>query len=129
MDANGTKRISERVIGCVYAVGNELGPGFLEGVYEKALCIELARNELIVERQKELNVSYKGENVGKYFADILVEGCLLLEIKAVSGLTSEHKAQVINYLKATGLSVSLLINFGKPRTEIRRIVWQHDDTK
>lgn len=128
MDANGTKRISERVIGRVYAVGNELGPGFLEGVYEKALCIELVRNGFLVERQKELNVNYKGEIVGKYFADILVEGCLLLEIKAVSGLIPEHKAQVINYLKATGLSVSLLINYGKPRTEIRRIVWQHDDS-
>jgi GxxExxY protein len=128
MDANGRKRISERVIGCAYTVGNELGPGFLEGVYEKALCFELVRNGFLVERQKELKVSYKGEIVGKYFADILVEGCLLLEIKAVSALTSEHKAQVINYLKATGLSASLLINFGKPRTEIRRIVWQHDDS-
>jgi GxxExxY protein len=128
MDANSKKRISEKVIGCAYTVGNELGPGFLEGVYEKALCVELAGKGLLVERQKELNVTYKGEIVGKYFADIVVEECLLLEIKAVSGLVPEHKAQVINYLKATGLSVSLLINFGKPRMEIRRIVWQHDDS-
>ena len=128
MDANVSKRISERVIGCAYAVGNELGPGFLEGVYESALCLELTRSGLQIERQKPLDVSYKGEIVGKYFADILVQEKLLLEVKAVSRLMPEHKAQVINYLKATGLSVSLLINFGTPRTEIRRIVWRHDDS-
>ena len=91
--------------------------------------MELAGKGLVVERQKHLNVTYKGEIVGKYFADILVENCLLLEVKAVSRLSPEHKAQVINYLKATGLNVSLLINFGRSRTEIRRIVWQHDDSK
>ena len=128
MDANVSKRISERVIGCAYAVGNELGPGFLEVVYESALCLELTRSGLQIERQKPLDVSYKGEIVGKYFADILVQERLLLEVKAVSRLVPEHKAQVINYLKATGLSVSLLINFGTPRTEIRRIVWRHDDS-
>ncbi|MCU7850458.1 MAG: GxxExxY protein [Candidatus Thiodiazotropha sp. (ex Lucinoma kastoroae)] len=128
MDANSTKRISQQVIGCAYTVGNELGPGFLESVYENALCLELVGKGLVVERQKQLNVTYKGEVVGKFFADILVESCLLLELKAVARLSPEHKAQVINYLKATGLNVSLLINFGKPRTEIRRIVWQHDDS-
>ncbi|MBT3010236.1 MAG: GxxExxY protein [Candidatus Thiodiazotropha sp. (ex Lucina aurantia)] len=121
--------MSERVIGCAYTVGNELGPGFLERVYEKALCVEMIRNGLEVERQKQLNVTYKGEVVGKYFADILVENCLLLEVKAVARLSPEHKAQVINYLKATDLTVSLLINFGTPRTEIKRIVWRHDDSK
>ncbi|MBT3038091.1 MAG: GxxExxY protein [Candidatus Thiodiazotropha sp. (ex Codakia orbicularis)] len=129
MDTNSTKRISERVIGCAYTVGNELGPGFLERVYKKALCVEMIRNGLEVERQKQLNVTYKGEVVGKYFADILVENYLLLEVKAVARLSPEHKAQVINYLKATDLTVSLLINFGTPRTEIKRIVWRHDDSK
>lgn len=129
MDTNSTKRILERVIGCAYTVGNELGPGFLERVYEKALCVEMIRNGLEVERQKQLNVTYKGEVVGKYFADILVENCLLLEVKAVARLSPENKAQVINYLKATDLTVSLLINFGTPRTEIKRIVWRHDDSK
>ncbi|WP_369162618.1 GxxExxY protein [Candidatus Thiodiazotropha sp. LNASS1] len=89
----------------------------------------MVRNGLGVERQKQLNVTYKGEVVGKYFADILVENCLLLEVKAVARLSPEHKAQVINYLKATDLTVSLLINFGTPRTEIKRIVWRHDDSK
>lgn len=72
------------MIGCVYAVGNALGPGFLESVYEKALCLELTERGLQFERQKPLDVSYKGEIVGKYFADILVEERLLLEVKAVS---------------------------------------------
>jgi GxxExxY protein len=116
------------VIGCAYAVGNELGPGFLEAVYENALCFELRQQGIEVERQVPLNVCYKGEIVGKYFADILVERRLLLELKSVSGLAPEHKAQVINYLKATSLSVGLLINFGRSRTEIQRVVWKHDES-
>ncbi len=102
------------MIGCACAVGNGLGPGFLGGVCEKALSIELARRGFLVERQKGLKVACKGEIVAEYFADILVESYLLLEIKAVSGLTPEYRAQAINYLKTTGLSVSLRINFGKP---------------
>ncbi len=121
------KRISERVIGCAYAVGNELGPGFLEAVYENALSHELTREGLQIERQKALNVTYKGQVVGKYVADILVEDRLLLELKAVSRLVPEHKAQVINYLKAIGVNVALLINFGTPRPEIKRIVWKHNE--
>jgi GxxExxY protein len=121
------KRISERVIGCVYLVSGELGPGFLESVYENALCLELKKEGLQVERPKALNVTYKGEPVGRYVADILVEKRLLLELKAVFKLAPEHKAQAINYLKAIGISVALLINFGKPQPEIKRIVWKHDD--
>ncbi|MCG7894963.1 MAG: GxxExxY protein [Candidatus Thiodiazotropha taylori] len=128
MDANIKRRISEQVIGCVYSVANELGPGFLESVYETALCSELLGLGLEVIRQKQLDVVYKGNVVGKFYADIVVENRLLIEVKAVSRLLPEHKAQVINYLKATGLSVSLLVNFGTPKTEIKRIVWQHDDS-
>ena len=123
-----SKRISERVIGCAYAVGNELGPGFLEAVYENALCFELKREGIEVERQVPMDVYYKDEMVGKYFADILVDRRLLLELKSVSRLAPAHKAQVINYLKATNLRVGLLINFGKPRTEIQRVVWKHNET-
>ena len=123
-----SKRISERVIGCAYAVGNELGPGFLEAVYENALCFELKREGIEVERQVPMDVYYKDEIVGKYFADILVDRRLLLELKSVSRLAPAHKAQVINYLKATNLRVGLLINFGKPRTEIQRVVWKHNET-
>lgn len=122
------KRVSERVIGCVYAVSNELGPGFLEAVYENALCFELKQQEIGVDRQVPMDVCYKDEIVGKYFADILVEQRLLLELKSVSKLMPEHKAQVINYLKATKLSVGLLINFGKPKTEIQRVVWKHNES-
>jgi GxxExxY protein len=122
------KRISENVIGCAYSVSNELGPGFLEKVYENALFIELRGKGLQVERQKELNVTYKGEVVGKYIADIVVEKLLLLELKAVSKLVPENKAQVINYLKAIGINVALLINFGTPRPEIKRIVWKHKES-
>lgn len=121
------RRISERVIGCAYAVSNELGPGFLEAVYENALSHELLQEGLRVERQKTLDVIYKGQIVGKYVADILVDDRLLLELKAVSRLVPEHKAQVINYLKAIGVNVALLINFGTPRPEIKRIVWKHKE--
>ena len=79
------------------------------------------------ERQKPLDVFYKGKIVGSYVADLLVEGRLIVELKAVSKLTSLHEAQVMNYLKATGLSVGLLLNFGTPKVGIRRIVWKHDD--
>lgn len=110
------KRISERVIGCVYAVSNELGPGFLEKVYENSLFIELKGEGLQVERQKELDVTYKGEIVGKYIADIVVERLLLLELKAVSKLVPENKAQVINYLKAIGINVALYDQFWNAAT-------------
>ena len=79
------------------------------------------------ERQKPLVVGYKGEVVGKFVADLVVEGRLLVELKALSKLTGEHEAQVINYLRAAGLGVGLLMNFGTPRLGIRRIVWRHDD--
>jgi GxxExxY protein len=132
MNANGTagaeSSLSSRVIGCGFEVSNALGAGFLESVYEKALCIELRRQGLEFERQKSLSVSYKGEVVGSYVADIVVENKLLVELKALSRLTSEHDAQVMNYLCATGLSVGLLLNFGTSRLGVRRIVWQHDDS-
>jgi GxxExxY protein len=133
MDANGTGRgsnqepLSRRVIGCAFEVSNGLGAGFLESVYENALCVELAEQGLEFERQKPLIVTYKGRVVGNYVADVLVEGTLLLELKALSQLTPEHEAQVLNYLRATGLTVGLLLNFGTPRLGIRRLVWQHDD--
>jgi GxxExxY protein len=120
--------LSRRVIGCAFEVSNKLGAGFLEVVYENALCVELTEQRLQFERQKSLVVTYKGRMVGSYVADIVVEGTLLLELKALSQLTSDHDAQVLNYLRATGLTVGLLLNFGTARLGIRRLVWQHDDT-
>jgi GxxExxY protein len=133
MGANGMGRggsqepLSRRVIGCAFEVSNGLGAGFLESVYENGLCVELAEQGLEFERQKPLVVTYKGRVVGNYLADVLVEGTLLLELKALSQLTPEHEAQVLNYLRATGLTVGLLLNFGTPRLGIRRLVWQHED--
>lgn len=134
MDANNCSRmvsdktLSQRVIGCAFEVSNTLGAGFLETVYESALCYEFEREGILFERQKPLKVKYKGKLVGNYIADVLVEDKLLLELKALSRTTSEHEAQVMNYLKAAGLSVGLLLNFGTPKLGIKRIVWQYDAT-
>jgi GxxExxY protein len=103
-------------------VHNTLGSGFLEKVYENALVVELRLRGLAVEQQDSTDVRYKGRVVGQYVADILVEGLVVLELKALDKLTGDHEAQVLNYLKATGLKVGLLINFGRPRLEWERLV-------
>jgi len=115
-------RLSERIIGCAFRVMNALGSGFLEKVYENALAHELRMAGLQVSQQHAIVVNYNDVIVGEYAADLLVEGTIIVELKAVKALDSVHIAQSINYLKATGLDVCLLINFGKPRLEIRRIV-------
>ena len=114
--------ITERVIGCAYAVGNTLGCGFLEKVYENALLHELLKAGLPVQAQYPIQVLYDGKVVGDFVADLCVEGRVLVEVKAVRELTEVHMAQCLNYLKATGHKVCLLINFGSPRVEVRRIV-------
>ncbi|MBI3912029.1 MAG: GxxExxY protein [Armatimonadetes bacterium] len=114
--------ITEKVIGCAYKVGNALGCGFLEKVYENALCYELRKAGLAAEQQRALTVYYDGVVVGEYFADLVVEDSVLVELKAVKALDDVHAAQCLNYLKTTGLRVCLLINFGTPRVDIRRIV-------
>ena len=119
--------LSQRVIGCAFEVSNTLGAGFFEKVYEKALCVEFEKNGLGYVCQKPILVRYKGSLVGEYFADIIVEDRLLLELKAVSILCKDHEAQLMNYLKATGLSVGLLLNFGKPRLGIKRMIWNHNE--
>lgn len=115
-------RIAEKVIGCAFAVANELGHGFLEKVYENAMLVEIALAGLKVESQKQIPVYYKGVIVGEYIADLLVEGCIITELKCVEALAPIHKAQTLNYLKATGLSLGLLLNFQTPRVEVKRIV-------
>ncbi|MCK4676361.1 MAG: GxxExxY protein [Gammaproteobacteria bacterium] len=121
--------ISQRVIRCAFDVSNTLGAGFLEKIYENALCVELERNGLKFQTQKPITVNYKGFQVGEYIADIIVEDKLLLELKALETLCRSHDAQVMNYLKATNLSVGLLLNFGRPKLGIKRIVWQHNDAE
>jgi GxxExxY protein len=115
-------KITERVIGCAYMVANTLGPGFLEKVYENALAHELRKAGLQVGQQYDVSVYYDGVVVGEYSADLLVEQRVLVELKGIRCLDEIHVAQCLNYLKATGLQVCLLINFGTPKVEIRRIV-------
>jgi GxxExxY protein len=113
--------ITEKVIGCAYSVSNVLGNGFLEKVYENALVHELKKNGLKVEQQYPVKVRYDGLIVGDYVADLLVEDCVLVELKVVQSLDTIHQAQCLNYLKATGLRLCLLVNFGSPRVQVKRI--------
>ena len=115
-------QLTEKIIGCVYRVSNTLGSGFLEKVYENALAIELRSNGLKVEQQHPIKVFYDGQAVGDFAADFLVESCVIVELKAVRSLDDVHSAQCLNYLKATGLKICLLVNFGRPRVEIKRLV-------
>ena len=110
-----------KILEASFEVIYELGAGFLESVYEKALTIALEQKGLNVTTQEPLHVKFRGIVVGKFYADILVEGKVIVELKAVSRILPEHKAQVINYLKATGIEVGLLINFGNPKLEYYRL--------
>ncbi len=105
--------LTECVIGCAYTVHNILGPGFLENVYENALAIELKRQGVGSKRQVPVPVKYRGEVVGDYFADIVVNEELIVELKAVQAISKAHEVQLVNYLCATGKDVGLLINFGE----------------
>ncbi|MEK6528017.1 MAG: GxxExxY protein [Nitrospirota bacterium] len=113
--------LTERIIRCFYNVHDELGSGFLESVYEKALMIELESIGLKANNQKNLNVSYKNHAVGEFKADLIVDDKIIIEIKAVTSMTAQHEAQLINYLKATGIKVGLLVNFGDKLEFKRRI--------
>ena len=121
-DSKRLDEISERVIGCAFTVANTLGAGFLEKVYENALAHELTKTGLMVRQQIAIAVEYDGVSVGTHAADLLVEDAVLVEIKAVRALDTNHDAQCLNYLRATGLTVCLLMNFANPRLEIRRRV-------
>lgn len=114
--------ITEKIIGCAYTVANDLGSGFVEKVYENALAHELRKAGLDVKQQYGIQVAYDGIIVGEFATDLLVEECVLVELKAAKALDDVHKAQCLNYLKATGLQVCLLVNFGSPRVQIKRIV-------
>ncbi len=114
--------LSHRIIGCALTVSNTLGAGFVEKVYENALAHELRKNGMRVVQQGPIQVTYDGVVVGDYTADLLVDGSVIVELKAVRALDNVHIAQCMNYLKATGLTLCMLINFGKPRMEFQRIV-------
>jgi GxxExxY protein len=117
--------LTERILEACFEVSNELGAGFLESVYQKALVIALGGKGLQAQEQVPLAVTFRGQAVGEFWADLLVEGKVILELKAAQALTPEHQAQLINYLKATGIDVGLLINFGRPKLEYRRLHREH----
>jgi GxxExxY protein len=113
--------LTERVLGAIFEVSNTLGAGFLEKVYERALVTELRLRGIRVTAQASLSIDYKGHAVGEYFADILVEDVLVVELKCVERLANEHIAQCLNYLRASGRTLCLLVNFQKPKVEWKRI--------
>ncbi|MGA2716893.1 MAG: GxxExxY protein [Bryobacteraceae bacterium] len=114
--------LTERVLGAVFEVSNTLGAGFIEKVYERALLRELGLRGIRATTQASLVITYKGHNIGEYFADIIVEDVLMVELKCVERLANEHTAQCLNYLRASGRTLCLLVNFQKPKVEWKRIV-------
>ena len=113
--------LSSKLLAACFEVSKELGAGFVESVYENALLIALRQKGIAAEAQVPLKVTFRGEIVGDFYADILVEDKIIIELKAAKALAPEHQAQLINYLKATGIEVGLLVNFGKPKLEYRRL--------
>ena len=116
------ENLTKNIIKCFYIVHDELGAGFLESVYEKALMIEFRNKNLKAETQKLLNVNYKNQLIGEFKADIVVEEKVIIEIKAVNSLIPQNEAQLIHYLKASGIHIGLLVNFGEKLEFKRRIV-------
>ena len=116
------KDLTEKVIGAAMEVHNTLRNGFLESVYEEAMAIELDLQKIPFERQKPINVFYKGRSAKQFFCDFVIGGKVLVELKAIKRLSEIENAQVLNYLKATELSLALLINFGSTSLEFKRII-------
>lgn len=120
MAGTGMDELSGRVIGAAMRVHSVLGPGFNELVYQNALAVEMRLEGIPFEREVKLEVHYRGEMVGHYRADLLVEGSLILELKAVQSILPEHEVQVVNYLAATGLEKALLLNFGTRSLQVKK---------
>ncbi|MBI5116839.1 GxxExxY protein [Candidatus Poribacteria bacterium] len=114
--------LSYEIIGAAMEVHNALGPGFTENIYEEALCVELGNRRIKLDRQKAIMVNYKGVNVGDYVLDMIVEGRIILELKATTEHSPIFDAQIYSYLRATGLKLGLLINFGAQKLSHKRIV-------
>jgi GxxExxY protein len=115
MDADEKDPVTGTILAAAFDVANVLGPGFLEKVYERALMKELRLRSLTTKSQVKHSILYKGESVGDYIADLVVQDSVIVEVKCVEGLAPEHVAQCINYLKASGMKRGLLLNFQKPR--------------
>jgi GxxExxY protein len=117
------KEITEQIIGAAFEVHRELGYGYLEKVYQRAMKVELELRGLLAATELEITVFYKGRNVGEYRADILVNEVVLVELKVAAAFDPRDEAQLLNELKATGIKVGLLINFGKHKVEFKRLVY------
>lgn len=117
--------VTDQVLNAFYKVHRTLGYGFTEKVYENSLPIELRKAGLHVDQQHEIEVFYDGQSVGTYFADLVVNDCVMIELKAVKQLVEDHDAQLLNYLKATRIEVGLLLNFG-PTPEVKRRVYDNE---
>src|ERR1039457_5336915 len=122
MNADQLDSLTERVLGAVFEVTNTLGAGFLEKVYQRALLRELGLRGIRAVAEASFTVTYKGHSAGEYFADLLVEDVLVVELKCVDRFSSEHTAQCLNYQRVSGRTVCLLVNFQKPKVEWKRIV-------
>ncbi len=116
------KDLSYKIVGCAMEVHNKLGFGFMEKVYENALIIEFMNKKIDSKQQVPIKVIYKGETIGEYIADILIENKIIIELKTCESISNAHRSQIINYLKATGLKLGLLINFGTKNLEYERFV-------
>lgn len=116
------EELSGKIIACAIEVHKTLGPGFLEAIYQAALPLELHRAGLSVEEQKEVKIFFHGKEIGTHRLDLIVENQIVVELKAVKELTDIHAAQLLSYLKATGLKVGLLLNFSKPTIQVKRMV-------
>ena len=114
--------LTERVIGAAFAVSRELGHGFLEAVYRNALTEEFSAAGIPCEMEKQFAVWYRGKVVGRYIADLVVGSLIVVELKAISALSESHMVQAFNYLRVSGLPAALLINFGTPKVQLRRIL-------
>ena len=114
------KELTRVIIGCAISVHRALGPGFLESVYQNALAYELSKAGLEVHCEKRIQVLYEGVVVGDFFADMLIQGCVLIENKAVQSLNKMHEVQLVNYLVATQIETGLLLNFGAQRLQLKR---------
>jgi GxxExxY protein len=121
--------LTEKIRCVYYDVYNEIGHGFLESVYSNCMFLALTKAGLSVRREVPVPVYFRGQDVGQFKADLVVEGCVLIELKAVQNLDRSHEAQVMNYLRATELEVGLLLNFGSPKPQFRRIVFENSNKK
>ncbi|HED37724.1 MAG TPA: GxxExxY protein [Ignavibacteria bacterium] len=115
------QELTNKIIGAYYKVYNLLGYGFLEKVYENALKIELRKLNLKVDQQRNIKVVYEGFEVGDYYADLIVEDLVIIELKAAEAICEQHEAQLLNYLKATNKEVGLLLNFGKEAKFVEKV--------